>query len=615
MSPTVPLPAQRLLQSALAASVVEDGLEEVFCGDLFDSAGVLRLNGTTGQNGTGINNAGVRGINGQWCLHTDDIHSMDWAISGVNLDPYPWVPPPLPVEPVWTIPPSLQGGMAVLPAFSFAFALVFAAMVARYAKEAAIRYSSPIFLLVCNAGAVIYGATLLYTAYNGVSDDTCNGRLWASGFAFALLFGSLFAKTHRLSRLFNNTKLRRLKLTNAYVFYILGIILLAEITVLLIITYVFPSVLTHVRVPSATSFDGYLSFDRCAAGGQYKYAVDGNTLLAAYHFIILLWGGYLAFRVRNVPDGFNESRYMGWAIYNCVVCELVGFILIPSLDTDPQSVYVQAAIRFGVPPVATLMLLYFPKAYAIWSNAAIVEGSLHDHANNKSSPPGSMVGDGSGPGGSGSLIKGSGQHNNNNDNHGRVGSGGSGPILAGSSGGLVGNMAGAGGGSQQMQPVGKSGGAANSSAGGKRGVVVPLNTGANQSKPNTRDPAPGSGTVNGTPDQTTNQHHQNAVTLQLGTMDNRANLESGNQTLDGMTGTAPTMGPVGVVDTQFHLHKAYDRASKMKGRASDGVGGGSGIEVTAYQNEGGSVILDQSHLPGRMVSGEDDGEMVTMPQV
>lgn len=102
--------------------------------------------------------------------------------------------------------------------------------------------------------------------------------------------------------------------------------------------------------------------------------------------VFLVWGAFLAFRTRHVSSGFNESLWIGVSIYNILACELLGFILA-SLKvrwmvgawpvgrllfvsarlqfSTPSMQFFAALVRLGVPPIATLLLLYIPKAAAL----------------------------------------------------------------------------------------------------------------------------------------------------------------------------------------------------------------------------------------------------------
>jgi hypothetical protein len=383
LSPLVPLVAQAEFNRRLSASKVRDDTEEVFCGTLVDSDGTTRLNGTTGATSSG-KPASPGERSGSWCLPPEDVHSMTWLMQGLQMPPagfdcsgsppgqcFIWVPPPEPKPPTpeaYVMSGPLHAGMGVLPGVTIALVAIFSVAVLRYNGVPVLRYSTPSFLLVINAGAVLYAASLFLTAYHETSDNNCMARVWTQGLGFALLFGALFAKTHRVHRLFNNNRLKRLRLTTRYVLQLLVVVLVLELALLLVVTFVFPP---RVAMRAKLNADGSgVVFPVCGTGGSLSTAVDAVALVSGMQFLLLVWGAYLAFRTRAVPDGFNESKWMGLAIYNVMVCEVVGFIMAPLLGSEPQLQYYSSIIRLGVPPVTTLMLLYVPKAWAVWHQVA-----------------------------------------------------------------------------------------------------------------------------------------------------------------------------------------------------------------------------------------------------
>jgi hypothetical protein len=77
----------------------------------------------------------------------------------------------------------------------------------------------------------------------------------------------------------------------------------------------FTPVLIYTTSPVLTSngtLSYYTSIPKCEEG------VVGRVALGLMAFTILC-GVYIVFRVRNVPNAFNESRWISFAIYNWVV--------------------------------------------------------------------------------------------------------------------------------------------------------------------------------------------------------------------------------------------------------------------------------------------------------
>ena len=204
------------------------------------------------------------------------------------------------------------------------------------------------------------------------------------------MFGSLFAKTHRVHRIFNNARVVRIRLSARYVLGLLGIAVGCECGLLLILTTALPG-----RIDTSTNADASVAFTLCsAAGASGGPSINPVIFLAAAHVVFLIWGAFLAFRTRHVSSGFNESLWIGLSIYNILACELLGFIL-ESLEvrctvdggylssglatrymlrvpysarlqfSTPSMQFFTALVRLGVPPVATLLLVYVPKAVAL----------------------------------------------------------------------------------------------------------------------------------------------------------------------------------------------------------------------------------------------------------
>lgn len=409
MSAKVPLAAQQEVTRLAALSRLDDTLEEVFCNTLIDSNGNVRLNGNSGATYTNV--ASVIGDSGKYCLSNTDINSMRWVLQGVT-DKGKYNPPPKPVGPApsaWEMSATLVVGIMVLPIIIFIIAILSSVLVIVYRKTDVIRYSSPLFLFIINIGACLFGAVLIKDAfYHPLTTTSCVANLWGSGLAFALLFGSLFAKTYRVHRLFNNKKLKRLRLNVYFVLRIIGIILIGEISILLAIHFLFPRESVFLSVSSISTGFRTDSVPSSTNTGITYYActgtrgVDGFTVLYAIHLILLVWGAYLAYRTRDVPFAFNEAAFMGAAIYNVVVCEILAIVL-SAVSTGTQSgpfmQHVVSIIRMGIPPLITLLLLYVPKAYVVYKglqDQAMIDKINHAAMGSKEVSPNNIAGKKSG---------------------------------------------------------------------------------------------------------------------------------------------------------------------------------------------------------------------------
>lgn len=384
VSPLVPLEAQRAMSRRVSASILTDEVEEVFCGSIEDSRGVKRLDGETGATASGMRSS-VRGEGGEFCLSSQDIREMNWVLPEVKLPPegvscasppvylspdpavaaaacFLWAPPPLKPLP-WFVTYNLIVALVSL-LVGLTLVLAIAASIGVTVFRRSLNHSSPSFLYLVNIGAVLYAGALLtfYLQPLDLTNSVCYLRLWLQGIGFALLFGTLFAKAHRVNLLFNVNVLRNAKYSDWWVLRLIGVVLAAEAVVLIILTFTLPcQVSIHTDVSAAVRF-AVCSSNPIANDGS---SVDVITVLTSLHVALLAWGAYLSFRTRHVTASFNESLWVGLSIYNVLACEILGFIL-GSLQTVTASMqHYTALVRLGFPPFATLVLLYLPKFVAI----------------------------------------------------------------------------------------------------------------------------------------------------------------------------------------------------------------------------------------------------------
>jgi hypothetical protein len=104
-------------------------------------------------------------------------------------------------------------------------------------------------------------------------------------------------------------------------------------------------------------------FDRCSLGAANWVAfplVMGALLLA--------WGVYLAYRVRNNPAGFNESRYIAFAVYNLVLVLVFVAPLLWALPANPDTTFLLLGLALLLCATGVVALLFAPKFHAIYFN-------------------------------------------------------------------------------------------------------------------------------------------------------------------------------------------------------------------------------------------------------
>eukprot|EP01029_Cantina_marsupialis_P005498 TRINITY_DN1602_c0_g2_i3.p1 TRINITY_DN1602_c0_g2~~TRINITY_DN1602_c0_g2_i3.p1 ORF type:complete len:1086 (+),score=311.48 TRINITY_DN1602_c0_g2_i3:406-3663(+) len=152
--------------------------------------------------------------------------------------------------------------------------------------------------------------------------------LWTIGGASIALL-ALFLKTWRIQRLFNNSKMKRMKLDNSVlVRYMLIVMVPIVIFLILWIGVMYPDF-------------GYYSPDELEyENPQYGICTERNELAAVvgiYLVCIIIWGGYNAQKSQNVPTGANES---GAILKTLLLFFMSGAIFVPlnyMVDDSNQS--------------------------------------------------------------------------------------------------------------------------------------------------------------------------------------------------------------------------------------------------------------------------------------
>ena len=88
------------------------------------------------------------------------------------------------------------------------------------------------------------------------------------------------------------------------------------------------------------------------------------AVTAAPQLLMMVWGVYLAYQVRNVPSIFNETKTIGYCIYNFTLVTLVIGPLVSLLQRLPAVQFVLVNLGLLYLTVSTLALVIVPKFLA-----------------------------------------------------------------------------------------------------------------------------------------------------------------------------------------------------------------------------------------------------------
>jgi len=236
-------------------------------------------------------------------------------------------------------------------------------------KTFILKVSSVLFCLLMEFGCMLgYVTVFLYIAQP--SREICVCRIWFVNFAFVFMLGPLLVKTWRIHRIFNNPRMRKIKLTNRKIVLYFLVIFLAFFTFVLAFSL---SANIHSSI-QVDAFDVTILYLKCSSRDA-NWAVANISLV----MFVTLGGVFLCVETRNVKAEFNESSQIAMAIY---IFFLTGVLILPLLfflQVEPQVQTVLICIGILSTCTFTWVAIMTPKFLKLkWTAAdfqANIEGS------------------------------------------------------------------------------------------------------------------------------------------------------------------------------------------------------------------------------------------------
>lgn len=174
------------------------------------------------------------------------------------------------------------------------------------------------------------------------------------GITFAMIYGSLLIKTNRIARLLAISKKRfpskNLKFMSPFSQVILAFSLISIESIIAISMLFIEPPEIELQYPRET-----LNLIVCKE--------SPTTIISplAFIFILIIMCTYYAFKTRNVPENFNETKFVGFAIYTTCVIWIAFFPIY--YGSEMQSV--TKCLCISLSSIMTLIFMFFPKIYII----------------------------------------------------------------------------------------------------------------------------------------------------------------------------------------------------------------------------------------------------------
>jgi hypothetical protein len=223
--------------------------------------------------------------------------------------------------------------------------------------------AQPVFLAAFGASSIFVNmSTLVFLGENTAT--TCLTRPWVFNIAFTSLFAILFIKVHRVNALFNNKKMKKVRMGPMVLMTRVATIVIVEVCIQLLWTLIDPN--------SAT-----IQLGTGPQGEWVETVVCGSETavfaIAAIGFkaLLIVWGCVLAWKTRNVHGAFAESKQIMMVMYQIAFLSLIVLLLYYFLNvTNAAKVLIQAIVVLCV-TLLSAILLFGTRIYQLYTTGDI----------------------------------------------------------------------------------------------------------------------------------------------------------------------------------------------------------------------------------------------------
>jgi hypothetical protein len=248
-----------------------------------------------------------------------------------------------------------------LGAVGVVISVVFMGWTMALKNKPVILFSQPKFLLTVLVGAVLEFISMMMLSNGYMSSELCYASAWAGHLGFAIAFSALFAKTWRLNKLFNNKKLRKMRITNKDVFMIVALITFVSLLTLLVWTIMGAADAKYLQqsygtIYETTQFDVYV-------GCNSEEGAIPIFILLGFEGLLLLYSAMMAYNARNIDVSFGESKHIAIVIYNIFIIGIVAVVIsfVGPGSIDPDGLFVAQVVCQFAGTVMTICVLFLPK--------------------------------------------------------------------------------------------------------------------------------------------------------------------------------------------------------------------------------------------------------------
>jgi len=266
-------------------------------------------------------------------------------------------------------------------------------------NEKLVKNSQPEFLFLLILGVIISNVSILALMVDegGLSimttDVGCMIFPWFYTIGFMLGYFALFAKTYRILLLFNNSKLRRRFISAKPVLLSVASVLIAESIILIAWTIEAPLVWKREIVYMDSFNNPIESRAACVASNSNTIIFVG--FITAFHILALGFGAYVSAAAREIPQEFQEGRWIALAMGSTFQIFLIGVpTVIAVYSSSSFARFICMSLIVFVTNIAMLGFIFIPKLFnesSLFLNDASHSSGSGTSNTNRASKKGGVV--------------------------------------------------------------------------------------------------------------------------------------------------------------------------------------------------------------------------------
>ncbi|XP_017770672.1 PREDICTED: gamma-aminobutyric acid type B receptor subunit 2 isoform X2 [Nicrophorus vespilloides] len=273
-----------------------------------------------------------------------------------------------------TIPKSAFYLVSIVSGMGILACILFLCFNYRYREQKVIKLSSPRLNNIAVSGCVlVYAAVILL----GIDIRTvlrvshfaklCTMRVYLLSAGFSLAFGSIFAKTYRIQRIFTySTSVRDKFLKDKQLISLIFVLLIIDAVIIALWVYTDPMQRhLHNLTMQISSDDRSVLYQPQVEVCKCNNTTGWFIAICVYKGFLLTMGVYTAWETRRIKvDALNDSQYIGISVYSTFFASLVVFVTHFLTDYILLS-YIARTFSILTSTTITLLLLFVPKLKSV----------------------------------------------------------------------------------------------------------------------------------------------------------------------------------------------------------------------------------------------------------